>query len=169
MPVYEFYCPDCHKIFNFLSRRINTRARPDCPKCGRPRLERKVSLFAVSKGLEEKSDAGEMPDIDIDEARLERVMESLAREAENIDEDDPREAGRLMRKLFDATGLKLGSGMEEAIRRMEAGEDPEQVEAELGDVLEQEDPLGGTGRKMNLKSLRRRVLPPSVDETLYDL
>jgi putative FmdB family regulatory protein len=169
MPIYEFYCLDCHRIFNFLSRRADTRARPDCPRCGRPKLERKVSLFAVSKGLSEESGADEMPDIDIDEAGLERVMESLAREAENIDEDDPREAGRLMRKLFDATGLELGPGMDEAIRRMEAGEDPEKVEAEMGDVLEDEDPLGAKGKKVSLGSLRRKVLPPSVDETLYDL
>lgn len=170
MPIYEFYCPDCHRIFNFLSRRVNTRARPDCPRCGRPKLERRVSLFAVSRGLQEESADGEMPDIDIDEAGLERVVESLAREAEHIDEDDPRQAGRLMRKLFDATGLKLGPGMDEAIRRMEAGEDPEKVEEEMGDVLEEEDPLGGTmGKKVSLKNLRRKVLPPSVDETLYDL
>ena len=31
MPVYEFYCPDCHMIFNFLSRRIDTRKRPPPP------------------------------------------------------------------------------------------------------------------------------------------
>jgi len=170
MPVYEFYCLDCHRIFNFLSRRTNTRARPGCPRCGRPKLERRISLFAVSKGLQEESGADDMPDVDIDEAGLERAVEALAREAEGMDEDDPREAGRLMRKLFDATGLKLGPGMDEAIRRMEAGEDPEKVEEDLGDVLEKEDPLAaGKGKTMSLKSLRRKVLPPSVDETLYDL
>src|SRR5512145_1150123 len=59
MPVYEFYCAECHTIFNFLSRRVNTEKRPDCPRCGRPELERQVSSFAVSKG---RPEAGEDPE-----------------------------------------------------------------------------------------------------------
>jgi hypothetical protein len=58
--------------------------------------------------------------------------------------------------------------MEEAIRRMEAGDDPEQIEAEMGDVLEGEEPLISKG-KPNLKLLRQRFLPPKVDEALYEL
>ena len=78
---------------------------------------------------------------DIDESRLEQAMQAMAAEAEGMNEDDPRQAARMMRKLYEVTGLQLGGGMEEAIRRMEAGEDPDQIEAELGDVLEGEDPL----------------------------
>ena len=166
MPVYEFYCSDCHRIFNFMSRRMNTEKRPDCPKCGRKKLERRLSLFSVSRGLEEHDDDG-MPDVD--ETRLERAMESLAGEVENINEDDPRAMAGLMRKLYSATGLELGPGMEEAIRRMESGEDPDQIEEELGDILESEDPLAGLGKKGGLKGLRKKVLPPSVDDTLYEL
>jgi len=145
MPVYEFYCPDCHRIFNFLSRRINTDKRPDCPRCGRQQLERQVSMFAISKGRQEEGEA-DMPDID--ESRMEQAMQALAAEAEGMNEDDPRQAARMMRKLYETTGLPLGGGMEEAIRRMEAGEDPEQIEAELGDVLEGEDPFGGFLRQI---------------------
>jgi hypothetical protein len=57
----------------------------------------------------------------VDEAKMEEAMGLLAGEAEKIDEDDPRQAAMLMRKLSAATGLKLGSGMEEALGRMEAG------------------------------------------------
>ncbi len=74
----------------------------------------------------------------------------------------------LMRKLYDATGLQLGPGMEEAIRRMEAGEDPDQIEEEMGDLLEDEDPFSLSG-KPDLKRLRSRLAPPQVDETLYEL
>ncbi len=169
MPVYEFYCPDCHVIFNFLSRRVNTSRRPDCPRCGRPELERRISIFAISKGRKEPEGGGDdLPDID--EERLERAMESLAAEADSIDEDDPRQVARLMRKLYDATGMDLGPGMEEAIRRMEAGEDPDKIEEEMGDVLEEEDPLsGGGGSGPRWKALKRRLLPPEVDDTLYEL
>jgi len=165
MPIYEFYCPDCHRIFNFLARSVDTKKRPDCPKCSRPGLDRRVSLFSISKGRKEGEE--DMPDID--EARLEQAMEGLAREADGIDENDPRAAGRLMRKLFDATGLQPGKGMEEAMRRMEAGEDPDKVEAEMGDLLEEEAPFSTGGTSLDIRGWRRKVLPPSVDETLYDL
>ena len=46
MPIYEFYCPDCHTIFNFFSARIETEKRPDCPRCGRSKLERRMSVFS---------------------------------------------------------------------------------------------------------------------------
>jgi uncharacterized protein (DUF1778 family) len=79
---------------------------------------------------------------DMDDPRLEKAMEALAGEAEGMNEGDPRQAARLMRKIFDATGMPMKTGMEEAIRRMESGEDPEKIEQEMGDVFE-EDPFGG--------------------------
>lgn len=166
MPIYEFYCQDCHMIFNFLSRRVNTRKRPACPRCHRPRLERKVSPFAISKGRPEPAGEEGMPEMD--ESRMEQALEALGREAEGLDEDDPRQAGQLMRKLCHATGLPLGEGMEEAIRRMEAGEDPERIEEEMGDLLE-EDPLLGLAGVRGLKGLGKRLRPPEVDETLHEL
>jgi putative FmdB family regulatory protein len=166
MPVYEFYCPDCHRIFNFLSRRINTNKQPDCPRCGREQLHRQVSVFAISKGRKEE-DGADMPDID--ESRMEQAMQALMSEAEGLNEDDPRQAARLMRKLYETTGMEIGGGMEEAIRRMEAGEDPEQIEAELGDVLEGEDPFGGLEMKQGLKGFRQKYVRPTVDSTLYEL
>ncbi len=166
MPVYEFYCEDCHMIFNFFSRRIDTEKRPACPRCGRPELERRVSIFAISRNREEKDDD---PFSNMDEDKMERAMMELASEAEGIDEEDPRQAARLMKRLFDATGLEMGSGMEEAIRRMEAGEDPEKIEEELGDILEAEDPFSQVTAKKGLKALRRRYCRPRVDDTLYEL
>jgi putative FmdB family regulatory protein len=133
MPIYEFYCPDCHVIYNFLSTSVDTDKRPHCPRCARPRLERQVSVFAISKGLAEQGG----DDLSgLDESKMEQAMSMLAREAGSLDEEDPRQAARLMRRLSEAAGFELGPGMQEAMRRMEAGEDPEQIEAELGDVLE---------------------------------
>ena len=162
MPIYEFYCPDCHVIFNFFSRTVNTDKIPPCPKCERAELERQMSAFAVLRGQKEDQEDG-LPDID--ESKLEKAMTALASDAESINEEDPRQAAQLMRKLTDMTGLELGSGMEEALRRMEAGEDPEQIEAEMGDLLEEEDPVVFQGQK----KLGRRKPPPRKDETLYEL
>ena len=97
MPIYEFYCAECHMVFNFYSRTINTDKRPLCPKCGRIKLSRQMSSFAVIRGAKEDSDTG-LPDID--ESKLEKAMGALASEAEGIDEDDPRQAAKLMRKLI---------------------------------------------------------------------
>ncbi len=167
MPVYEFYCADCHTMFKFLSRRVNTEAAPTCPRCGRPELSRQVSMFAISKGRTE-DDADPMPDID--EHRFEQAMSKMAAEAERMDEEDPRQAARMMRQLYEATGQKIGGGMEEAMRRMEAGEDMDQIEAELGDTLENEAEMFDlSNASKSLKHWRQQHTRPQVDETLYEL
>jgi len=164
MPIYEFYCSRCHVVYNFFSRTVDTGSAPDCPRCGKAGLERRASRFAISTG---RDDTGENDLPDLDEGALEAAMASMAREAESLDENDPRQAARLMRRLTEATGMPIGEGMEEALRRMEAGEDPEAVEEELGDVLDDDDAL--TARPRRLRSLARRLRPPRVDETIYEM
>jgi putative FmdB family regulatory protein len=163
MPIYEFFCDDCNTIFNFFSKTINTRKRPKCPKCKTKVLERQMSAFAFTGKAREDGDPGDLP---VDEQKLERAMQMLAGEAEHIDENDPKKAADLMRKLTSMTGLELGSGMEEALRRMENGEDPEQIETEMGDLLENEDPFQFGGKRGG-RSARRPA--PRRDDTLYDL
>jgi putative FmdB family regulatory protein len=163
MPIYEFYCNRCDTIYNFFSRTINTDKTPKCPKCKTVKLKRRVSIFSALSGRKGDEAEGDMPPLD--EAKMEKAMSMLASEAGNIKEDDPRQAAQLMRKLTEATGLKMGSGMEEALARMERGEDPEKIEAEMGDLFDGEDPFlleqkSGTGKKGT---------KPKVDETLYDL
>ena len=164
MPIYEFYCDDCHTIFNFFSRTVNTSKTPACPKCQKKKLSRQVSVFAVTGRAKED---GDMEDLPFDEGQMEKAMQMLAGEAEKINEDDPRQAAQLMRKLSSMTGLNLGDGMEEALSRMEQGEDPEQIEADMGDLLEGEDPFSFMTKKGRLAATRQRA--PFHDETLYDL
>jgi len=164
MPIYEFYCRDCNTIFNFFSRTVNTSKRPACPRCKKGPLDRQVSLFAFTGKAKEADGPGDLP---LDEDRMEKAMQALAGEAEKINEDDPRQAANLMRKLSDMTGLKLGPGMDEALNRMERGEDPEQIESELGDLLEQEDPFEIQQR--GERKSGKRAAAPARDETLYDL
>jgi putative FmdB family regulatory protein len=178
MPIYEFYCHHCHRVMSFLSRAINTEKTPACPHCGRADLARRVSAFAISKGRKEEPKPEAPPGPDVDEARLEKAMESLAGDLDSLDENDPKQGAQLMRRLFSATGMPIQGGMAEALRRMEAGEDPEKIEEEMGGVLEQ-DPFGGllggeagetdpdSGRK-RLGRLRR-MLPPTHDTELYEM
>lgn len=174
MPVYEFYCPDCHTIYSFFSRRVDTQTHPKCPGCGRPELDRQASLFAISSGRAESDDAADDEGLPpgMDEEKLMSAMASMAGELEHLDDEDPKQAALAMRKLFQASGLKMGDAMSEAIRRMEAGEDPDQIDAELGDALEQEDPFSAGGGRPSieaLKQMRRDLLPPKRDDTWYPL
>jgi putative FmdB family regulatory protein len=162
MPIYEFYCQNCHMIFNFFSSTVNTEKRPLCPKCKKKRLARQMSTFSTLRGRREEED---MPLPDMDESKMTQAMNLLAREAEHVDENDPRQAANLMRKLTDMTGLDLGPGMEEALRRMQNGEDPEQIEAEMGDLLEEEEPF--TPKEQSSRTPKKR--PPGVDDKLYYL
>jgi len=164
MPIYEFYCPDCNTLFNFFSKTINTSKKPFCPKCRTRELDRQMSAFAFTG--KSKEDGGD-EDLPFDETKMERAMQMLASEADRINEDDPRQAANLMRKLTDMTGMELGSGMEEALQRMERGEDPEQVEAEMGDLLESEDPFTFAEKKKKGQTVKKKE--PLRDDTLYDL
>lgn len=164
MPIYEFYCNSCNMIFNFFSKAVNTQKIPNCPKCKKIQLKRQMSVFAkISKGKGEADTKEGMPPLD--EAKMEKAMAMLASEAEKINEDDPRQAARLMKKLSDATGLNMGPGMEEALSRLERGEDPDKIEEEMGNLLEGEEPfLISSKAKRGLRKPR-----PRVDETLYEL
>jgi len=164
MPIYEFYCRDCNTIFSFLSRSVNTSKRPVCPRCKRRRLQRQISVFSVTG---EAAEDGGPDDLPIDEGKMERAIEALAGEAGNVNEDDPRQAAQLMRKFSEMTGMKLGSGMEEALGRLEAGEDPESIEAEMGDLMDKEEPFMLPDNKGSGGPRLRAA--PHRDEKLYEM
>jgi putative FmdB family regulatory protein len=172
MPMYEFFCANCNTIFTFLSKSVNTDRIPSCPKCKLSSLSRMISRFAVTGKAKEPAAGegqGDGPDLPIDEARMERAMETLAADAGNIDENNPRQAAELMRKFSNLTGLKLGDKMEDALSRLEAGEDPEALEAAMGDLDENDlFKLDGAAEASKIKAAGKRKAPLR-DETLYEL
>ncbi len=159
MPIYEFACPKCRRIYNFLSKRVEPDRVPSCPKCGSKKMVKQLSGFAMLKGVAEPtvSDAGAgegEPMPDIDEAKMERVMSELERDMGHLDENNPRHVAHMMKKMKEV--LPAGAVPKEldvAIRRLEKGEDPEKIEADMGDVLSgmmggdagEEDDGGGYG------------------------
>lgn len=163
MPIYEFYCDRCNTIFNFFSKTVNTTKKPHCPKCKDNVLDRRMSAFAITGRAKEE---GDMDDLPFDESKMTQAMEMLAGEAERVNEDDPRQAADLMRKLSHMTGMELGGPMEEALQRMEAGEDPDQIEADMGDLLDSDDAFQFVAKK---GGGGRRRPAPEKDDTLYDL
>jgi len=166
MPIYEFYCQACHTVFTFFSRRIDTDTTPACPRCRAYPLSRQVSMFAVTGRAVESTGEEKLP---FDEASMEKAMTALAREADHLDSEDPRQAANLMRRLTDMTGMRLGDGMSEALKRLEDGEDPDQIEAEMGDLLESEDPFSLEAGKPGARPGGHRAVAAARDETLYDL
>lgn len=163
MPIYEFYCRKCNTIYSFFSKSVNTDKIPKCPKCKKTSLARQMSVFAAITGGG-REDAASDPLAGMDESKMERAMMQFAAEAEKMKDDDPRAAANLMRKLSESTGMKLGDGFQEALKRLEAGEDPDKIDEEMGDILSDEDPFGEkkVGRKQTMRQ-------PRKDETLYDL
>jgi hypothetical protein len=182
MPIYEFYCPDNNKIYSFLARSLSYAGlTPRCPDDPKFRMEKLVSSFSVTGRAKEQPEpaAGGMPD-GLDDPRMEAAMAEMEREFSGMNEEnpDPRQLARMMRKMSDLTGEKMPGQVEEMIRRMELGEDPEKLEAEYGDALsELEGPEGGTpetgeekkaGKSLRgeLARLRKR---PVRDPALYDM
>ena len=148
MPIYEFSCAKCRKIFSFLSKRLNPDRLPVCPKCGNKRMTKQMSAFAMPRGLSENATLsdGANPTADMDDPKVMRAMAELERDMGHLDENNPRHMAHLMRKMKDA--LPPGTMPKEldvAIKRLEAGEDPEKIEADMGDVLGDLDggPAGG--------------------------
>jgi len=168
MPIYEYLCPRCNRVYSFLTQSATTHKDPVCPKCGATELEKIVSRFAFVRGgsgtrggpggVPEAGPGGPSGDDAFDDPRVEREMMRLMTEAEGMDEGDPRQLGRLMRRMAELTGEPLEDEMQEAVRRLEAGEDPDKVEEDLGDLLG--DDGGEGGGPMG---------PPSYDDDLYPL
>ena len=142
MPIYEFACPKCRRIYSFLSKRINPEHLPTCPKCGSKKLEKQMSRFAMTKGLKEPAAAAgdEEPMDDFDDSRMEKVMNELERDIDHLDENNPRHLAHMMKKMKEAMPGAVPKELDIAIKRLEQGEDPEKIEADMGDVF---GPLGG--------------------------
>src|SRR5437879_6812726 len=158
MPIYEYACPKCRVIFSFLSKTVKPDRLPTCPKCGNKKMQKQVSRFAMSRGLAEpaakaEGQGGEEGMPDFDDARVEHAMMELERDMEHLDENNPKHMAHMMRKMKDLMPPgAVPKELDVAIKRLEAGEDPEKIEEDIGDVLgdlmggpEEEGGMGGGG------------------------
>ena len=46
MPIFEYLCKECGSEFETLVK--NADSKVECPKCGKAKVERKLSVFAAS-------------------------------------------------------------------------------------------------------------------------
>ena len=168
MPIYEYACPKCRVIFNFLSKRTNPDRLPVCPKCGNKKMTKQMSRFAMSRGLKEpaaktESEGAEPPMPDFDDPRMERAMMEMERDMEHLDENNPKHMAHMMRKMKDLMPSgTMPKELDVAIKRLEAGEDPEKIEEDMGDVLG--DFMGGPDEEGGMGG----GAPYGHDSGLYD-
>lgn len=114
MPVYEYLCQSCGRRFSRFFWRMADAENPKC-RCGSDKLEQLVSRVAMVKSEESR-------------------LEGLADPGKwgDVDENDPKSMARMMKRLGGEMGEDLGPEFNEAIDRLEAGEDPEAVEQSMG-------------------------------------
>jgi hypothetical protein len=184
MPIYEFYCSDNHKIYQFYAKTLaQGRTVPKCPDNPAFSMVKLVSKFAVTtSGKNEKQKTGKEgntggggPDA-ADDPRMEAAFGAMEREFSGVDENDPRAMGRMMRRMAELTGEKMDGGMEEVVRKLEEGADPESLEEQMGGADASDDP-GGEGMppseamadlKEKSRKFRARHREPMRDPKLYD-
>jgi hypothetical protein len=163
MPIYEFYCPDNHRIYQFFARSVaQAGAVPPCPDNPAFRMRKMLSSFAVVGAPRADGPAAEGAQEPADDARMGAAMAAMEREFSGVDDNDPRAMGRMMRRVADLTGEKMDGGMEEVVRKLEEGADPDSI----GDELAAEAPPsegGGPARR-----IPRAKRPPARDPRLYD-
>jgi len=119
MPIYEYRCQDCGRRVSILWRsfsEIGTRT-PRCSRCGSHNLNRLVSRVSVLHSEEHQ-------------------LESFADPTKfgDLDEDDPKSIGRWMRKMSREMGEDLVGEFNEVVDRLEAGENPEDIEASMPEI-----------------------------------
>lgn len=117
MPIYEYRCEDCGRRGQHLHRSFSDTTVPPCPRCGSTRMKRLISKPAILKS---------------EEARMDALADPSA--FGDIDENDPKSMARFMRKMGQEMGEDLGPEFDEVIDRLEAGEDPESIEASMPDM-----------------------------------
>jgi len=171
VPIFEYLCPACNRIFSFLSLRPQPAGVPVCPHCAATNLTRVPSSFAVARKSADVSRSAPAPggadgpgaghptgDDDPAAARMEAEMMRMADSLGDADAENPRVMARMMRRMAEVSGEPVTDTMNEMLRRLEAGEDPETLEEELGGQLEAE--MGGADGAGGA---------PTRDDGLYDM
>lgn len=158
MPIYEYRCSACGRVSSFLVRNTAAHQPPECPRCHAQRMVRAVSRFAaVGGGKTGRKDAAPpgsadgaagAPDAGPSSGGPEPDLAEMESMLGGLDENDPRSMGRMMRRMAEQSGERLDPEMDEVVRRLEAGEDPEKIDEKMGDALGDTGADGGGGEDL---------------------
>jgi hypothetical protein len=179
MPIYEYYCRENHTVYQFYAKTLaQGRQIPACPDNPAWRMEKIVSAFAVT-GRNRQEPSAPASGGGADDSKMEAAMGAMEREFSNVDENDPRAMARMMRRMAEVSGEKMDGQMEEVVRKLEEGADPESLGDQLGgeipggmedpDEMMPENPATAAAIKEARHRFKaRRKLPPRRDPKLYD-
>jgi putative FmdB family regulatory protein len=126
MPVYQYRCLDCRRRFEVFITFAEYGQKPvQCTRCGSPNIQRRIGRVRVAKS---------------EESRLESLADPASLEGL---EDDPKALGRMMRKMGNEMGEDLGPEYKDVVDRLEAGQNPEEIEKALPDLGGDMGGMGG--------------------------
>jgi putative FmdB family regulatory protein len=118
MPTYDFICNDCSERFDVFLTYSEYGKRPvTCSHCGSKNVRRRMTRVRIAKSDESHFD------------NLDGELGSLGSL-----ENDPRELGRMMRKLGKEMGEEVPPEFNEVVGRLEAGQSAEEIESALPDL-----------------------------------
>jgi hypothetical protein len=185
MPIYEFYCAENHTVYQFYAKTLaQGKIIPKCPDNPAFSMRKLLSKFAVTspgKSGKQPSDGdagGSDHAAEAEDPRMAAAMNAMESEFARVDENDPRAMGRMMRRMAELTGEKIDGEMEEVVRKLEEGADPDSLEEQLGGGEAGENDLPGGDEpsapgaagdpKEGLHRFRARRDQPVRDPRLYD-
>jgi putative FmdB family regulatory protein len=114
MPIYEYRCGNCKRRVSIFFRTFSAVGEPHCPNCDSIQLTRLVSKVAAIKS---------------EDARLDALSDPSS--FGDVDENDPKSMARFMRKMGNEMGEEMGPEFDEMVGRLEAGENPEEIEKSM--------------------------------------
>jgi putative FmdB family regulatory protein len=123
MPIYEYRCADCRRRVNvyFQTFSAASSATPSCEHCGSKNLSRLVSRVFQLKS---------------EDAQLDDLADPSS--FGDLDENDPKSVARWARKLGQQMGEDLGDDWGEMVDRLEAGEEPDELDGVGSDASEED-------------------------------
>ena len=118
MPTYDFICNNCNERFDvFLTFAEYGKKRVSCTQCNSKNVRRRMTKVRIAKS---------------DDSR----MDAMANDFSGFEgmEDDPKEMGRMMRKMGKEMGEELPPEFNEVVDRLESGQSPDEIESAIPDL-----------------------------------
>jgi putative FmdB family regulatory protein len=113
MPIYEYKCQECGRIFSLLIRTDVQSQEPHCKHCDSIELKRLISRPSL-------------------------VRTKTSAEAGQLRAVDPRRAVENMSRTYDQTGIDPGQGFEDVAKRAAAGDSPQELKEAVKEARKKE-------------------------------
>lgn len=128
MPNYEYRCLNCNRKFEeYFPYSEYGKTETHCPHCSSEQVQRHIGRIRFARSEESR-------------------LESLA-DPSNLAglEDDPKALAGMMRQMSNEMGEDMGPEFDEVVDRLEAGQNPEEIEEAIPDLGGDAGGLGGDG------------------------